>query len=268
MIVIDCLPNFRPLYLKPPLRRLRPIRPSSKSNGMLTMSKLPRLGLAACFVLSATVALGQPKPKGPKSLADYKATKVTGTFEGVQGPYMQVKNATGHPYIIALQANVSKVGIVGTARPDFLKPGMLVSFTADIDKKGAVAEPISELAIVAPSETNTPGLFPEDRENKDSTRFFVRGTVRTVKEGKLTVSAGGKQVAGELPDDATITLESNDLSLAQQGDEVSVEGRLVSEYKSEGNNVIPGKVFGEKIDIKLSEPLDKDSFKKKSRSSR
>jgi hypothetical protein len=230
------------------------------------MSNLPRYCLAACLAVSASVAWGQGQGKNaPKTWADYKPTKVVGTFEGMQGLYMQVKDATGHPYIVALQPNVSKVGIVGTARPDFLKPGMLVSFTADLDKdkKGMTAEPISELSIITPSETNTPGLFPEDRENKDATRFFVRGTVRSVKDGKLTVSAGGKQVAGELPDDANIKLESSDLKLAQQGDEVSVDGRLVSDYKSEGNNVVPGKVFGEKIDIKLSEPLSKDSFKKK-----
>jgi hypothetical protein len=167
-----------------------------------------------------------------------------------------------------LQPNVSKIGIEGTARPDFLKPGMLVSFTADVDKKGAVDEPITELAIISPSETNTPGIFPEDRENKDSTRFFVRGTVRSYKEGKLNVNAGGKQISGELPDEANIKLESSDLNLARQGDEVTVEGRLVSEYNGEGNNIKPGVVFGEKIDIKLSEPLTKDSFKKKPRSSK
>jgi hypothetical protein len=231
------------------------------------MRNLPRLFLTAWFVLSVSVVLGQDK-KGPKNWTDYKTTTVVGTFEGAQGLLMQVKNATGHPYIIALQPNMSKVGVVGTAKPDFLKPGMLVSFTADVDKKGAVADPINELAIIAPSETNTPGMFPEDRENPDAGRFFIRGTVRTVKEGKLTVSAGGKQVSGELPDDANIKVESSDLNLAQQGDEISVEGRLVSEYKSEGNNIVPGKVFGEKVDIKLSEPLSKESFKKKPKSSR
>jgi hypothetical protein len=232
---------------------------------MSTAIRHRSLLILGLVVYSSTVmAQDRPGWRPPAGgIAGLKETSVTGTVEGVQGNMINVKNATGHPYIIALLP-ASKLGVTGTAKPDYLKPGMLVSFTADLDvKKGTISAPLKEMAIITKSETNVPGLFQEDRENKDSTRYFVRGIVKTFKEGNLAVSAGGKQMAGPVASDAVIKLESTDLAVVRQGDEIAVDGRLYQDYRSENNVVRPGQVFGEKVDIKLAEPLSADTFKKK-----
>ena len=222
--------------------------------------------LVALFFCPAAWAQNRGRWQPPRNISDLKATTVTGKIENVQGNVLAIKIDTGHPYFIGLFPELSKLGISGTAEPSYLKPGMLVSFTADIDveKKGAeVAEPLKELAVISKSETNTPGVFPEDRENKESTRFFVRGIVKSMKDDTLAVSAGGKQITAKVASDAAIKIESADLSIVRPGDEISVDGRVYKEYRSENNNIQPGMVIGEKVDIKLAETLNADTFKKK-----
>ena len=221
------------------------------------------LGLLACS--SSAWAQNRPNWQPPRNLADLKETSVAGTVEGVQGNMINVKNATGHPYIIAL-VPASKLGVTGTAKSDYIKPGMMVSFNADVEvdsKKGTVSEPIKDMQIVTKSDTNVPTLYQEDRDNKESTKYFVRGIVKSMKDGSLALSVGGKQITATVAPDAAIKFESTDLAGVRQGDEIAISGRLYKEYKSEGNNVQPGMVIGEKVDIKLAEQLSADSLKKK-----
>jgi hypothetical protein len=183
----------------------------------------------------------------------------------VQGNILLVKVTAGHPYQVALTPGYSKLGVSGSARPDYLKPGMLVSFTADLpkDKKVELEQPLTELAIISASDTNTPGLFNEDRDNKESTRFFVRAPVRTFKEGKLTVVAAGKTITADVPADLQIKLESTDMAIVRQGDSIKIVGKEVQQYRSQGNTVQPGQVVGQQVDITLQEMLTADTFKKK-----
>lgn len=211
-------------------------------------------------------AAAQNRPPMPPDLSQYREVTMTGKFVGLvpgQAVVLNIKDSTEHPYWVLVQPPTSKLGITGTALPEFLKAGLLVSFTADVDDKGVVDQPVKELQIVSPSETTTPGLFREDRDNKESTRFYVRATIRTNKEGVLTMSAGGKQVQATLASDAKIKVESTDPKIAQEGDEIKLTGRMVEEFRSEGNQIKPGKIFGEKIDIVLAQPLDKDAGKKR-----
>jgi hypothetical protein len=229
-------------------------------------ARLPLLTLLSLGVcLQSGFAQNRQQPKKPPSLQELKDVTVDGTVEGVQGPVLQMKASAGHPYLIALQPGYSKLGITGMAKPDFLKPGMLVSFTADVpdERRVELEEPLTDLAIITPSETNTVGLFNEDRDNKESTKFFVRGKVTSYRDGKLTVAAGGKQIVAPLPADAEIKLDSTDLSIVRQGDAIKVLGKQVQQYKSEGNNIQPGQVVGQMVDIKLQETLSAATLKKK-----
>ncbi len=234
---------------------------------MTTLRHLPLVVLIALAAPQGLLAQYGARPQQQRNvnLKDLKDVTVDGTIEGVQGNMLQVKATAGHPYWVALQPGFSKVGVTGTARPDYLKPGMLVSFTADLpkEKKGEVDEPLADLAIITESDTNTVGLFNEDRDNKESTRFFVRAKVKTYKDGKLTVMAGGKPVVAPVPSDLEIKLESIDLGIVRQGDGIKVTGKQVQAYKSEGNNIQPGQVVGQTVDIKLQETLNASTFKKK-----
>ncbi len=233
---------------------------------MIALARLASL-LTVCLLLSPAGAqnTGRWQPPRNVNLNDLRDITVDGTLEGVQSGIFQMKATAGHPYLIAMRPGYSKLGITGMAKPDYLKPGMFVSFSADLpkEKKGEVDEPLTDLAIISPSETNTPGLFNEDRDNKESTKYFVRGTVRSYKDGKLTVAAGGKQVIAPVPSDMDIKLESNDLALLRQGDTIKVAGKQYQQYSSQGNTIQPGQVIGQQIDITLQETLTAATFKKK-----
>lgn len=226
------------------------------------------LVLAFVFVLPQAAWAQYRNQQRPQSFNDLKDVPFDGSVEGVQGDVVQMKMAaTSQPHLIKLQAGYSKVVVTGTAKPDYLKPGMLVSFTADIppgkEKTIELEQPLTDLQIITASETNKPGLFNEDRENKDSTKFFVRAPVRSYKDGKLTVGAGGKTIIAPLVSETDIKLESTDLSIVRMGDTITGSGKQVSAYKSEGNRIEPGQVVGQEVNIKLQETLTSLTFKKK-----
>jgi hypothetical protein len=210
------------------------------------------VALAACPIELLAQYGGRPQQPRNVNLQELKDITVDGTVEGIQGNMLQVKATAGHPYWVALQPGFSKLGVTGTARPDYLKPGMLVSFTADLpkEKKGEVDEPLTDLAIISPSETDKPGLFNEDRENEESTKYFVRAIVKSYKDGKLTVSASGKLVVAPVPSDLDIKLESTDLGIVRQGDGIKVLGKQVQPYKGDGK-IQPGQVVGQTVEIKM-----------------
>jgi hypothetical protein len=234
---------------------------------MTTHRPLPFVLLIVVVGPQGLLAQYGQRPQQPRNvnLRDLRDVTVDGTIEGVQGNMLQVKATAGHPYWVALQPGFSKVGVTGTAKPDYLKPGMFVSFTADLpkEKKGEVDEPLTDLAIITESETNQAGMFNEDRDNKESTKYFIRAKVKSYKDGKLTVMAGGKPVVAPVPADLEIKLESTDLAIVRQGDGIKVTGKQVQAYRSEGNNIQVGQVVGQTVDIKLQETLNASTFKKK-----
>lgn len=215
------------------------------------------------LLMSSTLAQGQrPRSSAPRNIADIASTDVKGTFESIEYGKLKLKTNEGTPCYVVVQAPMTQVAITGTAMPDYLKPGQLVTFYADVDKKGAAAEPLKELTITVASDTTKQGMFLENRDDKDSTKFFVCATVRTFKDGKLTVSAGGKPVQATVADDAKIKYEGTDVGVIKAGDKVSLSGKQVQAYNGAGN-VVPQVMYGEKVEIALGEPLSAASSKKK-----
>jgi hypothetical protein len=233
---------------------------------MTMLVRLPMLALLFVCV-GAQVGFAQ-KPKKPPTPADLKDVTVDGTVERMtdipQGKVLQMKAAAGHPYSVLILPRESKLGLSGTAKPDFLKPGMLVSFNVVLpdekDKKAEVESPPTELRIISPSDTNVQGLF-EDKEKENT--YYVVATVRTFKDGKLTVGAAGKTITVPVPTDMEIKVESSDPAFIRAGDSVKVMGKEVRAPKTEANNVLEGQVVAQTIDIKLQDALNANTFKKK-----
>jgi hypothetical protein len=230
---------------------------------MITLVRWPLLATLALLICGPMgSAQNRQQPRRPMSLADLKDTTVDGTVKGVQGNVLQVEATTGHKYAILIVPNQSKLGLSGLAKPDFLKPGMLVSFSAILpeDKKAEVESPPTELTIIAPSEGNTPGMF-EDKDKEGN--YFIRATVKSFKDGKLSVAAAGRQVTVPVGADMDIKVASDNLSYIRAGDTIKVRGKEVQAPKSEGNNVIDGQVVGQEIDIKLQDTLTAATFSRK-----
>lgn len=164
-----------------------------------------------------------------------------------------VGGATEHWYVL-LQPQ-ARVSFSASAEPSWLQPGMFVRFSAKIDKRGKLENPLTSLQVITPSNQQQPGIKPEGTSNKggsdpitaelfvDSktasdkpkkkveaappppTSFAVIGRVVSYRSGKMTISAGGTTLNAELDEKAKVFVEYSDLSLLQPGDKVEFDGQ-------------------------------------------
>ncbi len=72
---------------------------------------------------------------------------------------LKMKTAAG--WVVVQIARGTKVQFTGKATRDFLKTGVPVEFTAEVDEKHAVNNAVTQLTIVSLSADRGPGLFAE-----------------------------------------------------------------------------------------------------------
>ncbi|MBI2823834.1 MAG: hypothetical protein HYX69_03980 [Planctomycetia bacterium] len=170
------------------------------------------------------------------------------------------------PFVVKIDPRHTAVQCTGKAEQSCLQPGVLVRFSAQLDRKGALAQPeISELCIVTPSPTAEPGIHadtepgvegeeqPAKRKAKDEPGLYtVVGTIKQVKDNELQVVVErSKPMKVLLPEGAEIKIEVDDYSLARTGDEVTVKGQMARPPFGQQ----PGQVLGQEIAITLAKPL-------------
>ena len=183
---------------------------------------------------------GNPGPQGPPP------TSQEGTIEKVvQGGL--VMSTKGGMVNVAV-GPATKVHLTGSAETSFIKKGVQIEFTGEVDKKHAVAEKISSLTVVTLTPQRLAGLFPEGSDSAagdddnfgfaagadkgtDSApaekgtkktkkekpapiklpgTYVVRGTVNSCKAGKIMVKIDKGVVRAELADDAQIAVDITD----------------------------------------------------------
>jgi len=115
--------------------------------------------------------LGPPGPEAmgrmergqqPWQLAQVEATAIV---RSVSPRGLEVVAPDGRAWLLIVRPD-AKVELLGTAEPSFLRPGQLVRFVAQVDRKRElVEEPVSSLLIFTPNfskiETQL-GVFPEE----------------------------------------------------------------------------------------------------------
>jgi hypothetical protein len=74
--------------------------------------------------------------------------------------------------------------------------------------------------------------------------YVVRGTIKSLKDGKFVVKIARGTVKAEVDDNAEINVDTSDLKFARKGDNVSVKGR--------GNGTM---VLAESVTVQGAEPL-------------
>ena len=193
----------------------------------------------------------------------------TGNIVEVGPQGIQIKDADGKTMNVGFDKDTKSVTVTGTAEPGFLSPGLLVRFTAPMTSKGQVQEKIKELAVVVLSETNKVGAQPDlepgkelkEAEKEGPVTWIVVGTVRSFKNHQLQVIAG-KAIKAEVADDCKITIDVNDYTIAQEGDEIAVVGRQFQDSQTVGETTVPGQVIADKVDITLVKPLSAPGKKK------
>jgi hypothetical protein len=194
----------------------------------------------------------------------------TGTLEAIGSGRIKIIDSAGNERILIVNQQTT-VKTTGEATAEFLKPGLCVEFTAEVDAKGKVSTKVDELSIVTVTKEKPAGVFSESGEAikpasnskakkgeaPASATGKVVGHIKSVKLGKIQVQAGSRTVLFELGDNPKITVELADGSLAAKGDKVEVKGLQSPTTPNQGQ--------AQSVTITLAEPLGE---KKKSDASK
>ena len=177
----------------------------------------------------------------------------TATIVAIGERGLEVTDASGNNWRLAPEKNCV-VEVTGTADPSFLKPDMLVRFTAQFDKKGNATAPVNELEIVSPQAAMS--SIKQEIAGKKAVGASANGTVighiKTIKNNQLTVQTTNGTYSAELGPNPSIKVNVSDFRWAQAGDKVDAVG-----YYSQ-----PGTAFAQQMRITLSSPLGEVSKKK------
>ena len=199
----------------------------------------------------------------------------TGTIRAISPKALQIIAEDGSPWIIALPERRELLVYHGTAPAQWLQRGMFVRFTATLDKRLETEETVRELVVVTVRPGVEPGVFPEadaaqllaDAEQNKKTRkkkrqpppdtpvpCLVIGRLYGYKNGEMTVAAGRLMVKAPLAEDAKVTIEVNDHSLARPGDKVEVSALFFLNA--------PGRATARQMKITAAGPLAADQDNK------
>jgi hypothetical protein len=177
----------------------------------------------------------------------------TATITAVGSQGLEVTDATGKTWKLAPERNCV-IEVTGTADSDFLKPDMLVRFTAQFDKKGKATSPVNELEIISPQAAM--GSIKQEvngkKEAGESVSGAIIGHIKSIKNNQLTVQNTNGTFTAELGPNPSIKVNLSDFHLAQPGDKVDATG----EYSPQG---LAG---AKEMRITLSNPLGENGKRK------
>jgi hypothetical protein len=204
-------------------------------------------------ILQTTVANAQD---AGKAVGGLQIAQVSGTMQAMALDKIKIVAEDKKEYFAVVSPQTS-LSYKGTAEPDFLMPGMLIRFSAELNQAGQVQSPVAELEVFTISQhrrmsqeqmrDQTAGVYqvggevgnakkPGDKPNEKSSKpnvatskggaqaYRVVGQIAGMKAGKMLVQAGGAQVQLELDPKAVIKVTSHDTTFCQMGDQVKVSG--------------------------------------------
>lgn len=206
------------------------------------------------FVLVAVLAVGfaspvvaqlTPTPRSTNRGVQATNVEVQGTLAGAGRGNLYVLDDRNQRWQISLQ-NATTVHVTGTVSANALRNGIVVQLEADVDARGEVQANVSDLTVTTITRDKAVGLYPaggnEPADNpKDAKRakrgsasskaikagkYHIIGNLTVGRNGKYSVHAGRTVVSFQLADDAKITVDASDLSLAKRGDRITVRGMM------------------------------------------
>jgi hypothetical protein len=188
-----------------------------------------------------------------------------GKLKGFQRGIVYVQKEDGTEAMVQLPESISNFQFVAIAKPAFLQRGQLVRLSGAFNPtNGMAVTPINKVELFQPvtgglsgrtREQFIPGIYPEQRgENPQAfaepVQCRVVGAVMGLNaNGVLMVQAGGRPLQIQLAPEATFEIRYNNLSLAQEGDEISVTGFYQppdeNRIRAERITVTTDRVYGE-----------------------
>lgn len=102
---------------------------------------------------------GRGQPRGDAQ--QLPKIEASGTIEVLTPMGLQIATPAGQKWQLVLEREC-KVELTGKALPDVLRPGVIISFTASIEKKtGHATEKVDSLVICSIDQNHQLGVFPE-----------------------------------------------------------------------------------------------------------
>ena len=221
-----------------------------------------RIWSMACVALLSAASLLAQEPKWEQMQASGKLVRL------VPGG-LQVAAEKGDQWNVKLPDNPKYINYVAEADTDFLKPDMMIRFSAIISSKGLVVSEVSSITVFTPQEPGDIGLAPEGGGNNPADALFgtdtkeekpkpkkgpeqlpytIGGQIVSVKGKKMVVSAGGTVLKCDLAENTKVSVSVADLSYAKIGDKVEVEGRYLADNK-------PAGAWARSVSITAANPL-------------
>lgn len=218
----------------------------------MTRSTLISFSLAALIVV-LQASRGSTQDNG-KAVGGLQIAQISGTMQAMALDKIKIVSEDKKEYF-AVVSDQTALQYKGTAQPDFITPGLLVRFSAEMNQSGQVQGPVHELEVFTISQNRrmspeqsrdqTPGVYqvggdvgnikkpaekpkapskPNAAASKGAQPYRIVGQVAQIKAGKMLVQAGAVQVQLELDPKAEIKVVSHDTTFCQMGDQVKVSG--------------------------------------------
>jgi len=228
------------------------------------------------LLLQASAGLAQDAGNAAGGL---QIAQVSGTLQAIALNRIKILAEDKKEYF-AVVSDQTTLQYRGTAEPDFLMPGLLVRFSAEVNQSGQVQAPVTELEVFTFSQQRrttpeqareqTPGVYqvggevgnvkkPGGKAPAKQTKqaaapasgaqmYRIVGQIAGVQAGKMFVQAGAVRIQLELAPKAAITVTSRDTTFCQNGDEVKVSGLRTADQEqfiqAEALEVIGAKPLG------------------------
>lgn len=228
---------------------------------LLTLA--PLMSLVCAFAISGTARAQNPPFGGNANMV----TEFRGQLKGFQRGIVNVLREDGTEVMVQLPESLSSFQFVATAKPAFLQRGSLVRFQGTFTPNGIPLEPVTRVELFQPvagkmaghmREQYVPGIYPE-RQNENpqalptAVKCGVVGALMGIDgNGVMVVQAGNRPIRVPLSGDVKFEIRYNNLSLAQEGDPVSVAGFYQppdeTKVKAERITVTTDRIYGEPSD--------------------
>ena len=192
---------------------------------------------------------------GSSCLAQLKPIKITGVVAGISPQGVAIRTEKNQLMLALTSPNrtedgvryrgipVPMIEVIGEESPDYLQPGMWVRFSARVQAKQRVVEPVTEVTIIDGAKLTSFGVLPaalpdlpkEDAPAPDlkvAEDSLVIGRIVSARRNAITVAfPDGKTLKAGVAKDAIVRVKTSDLRFVKPGYQVQADGMLVKPTK-------------------------------------
>ena len=136
-----------------------------------------------------------------------------------------------------------------------------IRLTGELDDTGVIQGEINALELVSAASNMQGGMFEPgaDGTGKPVAKlkagtFEIRGKLTKIKDGQLTINAK-KKISGKLAKDATLTVNSTDLSLIGPDSPATIKGAYLKSEMPDADSGRLGKFVATEVSVEMTRPL-------------